>query len=161
MKHIQLKTALALALIPASLFASDETQVQWNGICAAAQGRELAITTSDGAVVTGYCASIDVKEITIRTLDNRMVKVGRTVMSRLSVHQYKGHQLKSLRHGVHKGLKSGWDNLLSVAAVWGMIQIPATLAWGATALPFCALGDLRANLSGEQPIKVTDVATHP
>jgi hypothetical protein len=161
MKHIQLKTALALAILPASLLASDETQVKWSGICTAAQGRELSITTSDGATVTGYCAAIDVQEITIRTADNRLVKVGRTVLSRLSFQQYKGHQLRTLRHGVHKGLKDGADNLLSVAALWGIIEIPATLAWGTVTLPFCALGDLRSKLSGPQTIKVTDVVVHP
>ncbi len=146
---------------PSSLFASDEIQVQWNGICSAARGRELSITTSDGAIVTGYCAAIDVKEITVRTADNRMVKVGRAVLSRLSVHSYKGHQLQSLRHGVHKGLKDGSDKLLSVEALWGIVEIPVTLAWGAATLPFCALGDLRSKLSGELPIKVTDAAVHP
>jgi hypothetical protein len=161
MKHIQLKTALALAMLPSFLLASDDTQVQWNGICSAARGRELSITTSEGAIVTGYCASIDVKEITVRTPDNRMVKVGRAALSRLSFHQYKGHQLQALRHGVHKGLKDGSDNLLSVAALWGIVEIPTTLAWGAVTLPFCALGDLRSKLSGEQPIKVTDAAAHP
>jgi len=161
MKQIRLKTALALAMLPSFLFASDETQVTWSGICAAARGRELAITTSDGAIVTGYCAAIDVKEITIRTPDNRIVKVGRAALSRLSVHQYKGHQVLALRHGVHKGLTEGWDHLLSVTALLGIVEIPATLVWGATALPFCALGDLRSKLSSETQIKVTDSAVHP
>ena len=146
---------------PSTLFASDEIQVRWNGICAAAQGREIAITTSEGVAVTGYCAAIDVKEITVRTPDNRMVKVSRAMLAHLSFRQYKGHQLRSLRHGVHKGLKDGSDNLLSVAAIWGLIEIPATLAWGAATLPFCALGDLRSKLSGNQLIKVTEVAIHP
>jgi hypothetical protein len=166
MKQIQLKTAcavtaLALAMPPSSLFASEEIQVPWSGICTAARGRELALTTADGATVTGYCAAIDVKEITIRTADNRMIKVGRAVLSRLSFHPYKGHQLQALRHGVHIGLKDGADNLLSVAALWGIIEIPGTLAWGAVTLPFCALGDLRSKLSGELPIKVTDTPVHP
>jgi hypothetical protein len=166
MKHIHLKiastlTAVALAMPTSSLFASEKTQVPWSGICAAARGRELAIITSDGTTVSGYCAAIDVKEITIRTPDNRMVKVGRAVLSRLSFHQYKGHQLQTLRHGVHKGLQEGADHLLSVAALWGIIEIPATLAWGAVTLPFCALGDLRSKLGGELPIKVTDATVHP
>jgi hypothetical protein len=166
MRQIHLKTACAviavvLAMSPSSLFASDEIRVPWTGICSAARGRELAITTSDGATVTGYCAAIDVKEITIRTADSRMVKVGRAVLSRLSFHQYKGHQLRALRHGVHKGLKEGSDNLLSVAALWGIVEIPVTLAWGAVTLPFCALGDLRSKLSGEVEVKLTDAAVHP
>jgi hypothetical protein len=154
-------TAIALAIAPSCLLASDEVQVPWSGICAAAHGREIAIKTADGATVTGYCVAIDVKEITVRTADNRMVKVGRAVLSRLSFHQYKGRQLQTLGHGVHKGLKDGSDNLLSVAAIWGMIEIPATLAWGAVSLPFCALGDLRSKLHGELQIKVTDAAVHP
>jgi hypothetical protein len=166
MRQIHLKTAcvgivIALALPPSSLFAYDEIRVPWTGICSAARGRELAITTSDGATVTGYCAAIDVKEITIRTADSRMVKVGRTVLSQLSFHQYKGHQLQTLRHGVHRGLKEGADNLLGVGALWGIVEIPVTLAWGAATLPFCALGDLRSKLTGDVQIKVTDAAIHP
>jgi hypothetical protein len=157
----QLITICALTALATSLFASDEIQTPWSGICAAARGRELAITTSDGVAVTGYCIAIDAKEITVRTADNRIVKVGRAVLSRLSFQQYKGHQLQTLRHGVHKGLKEGADNLLTVAALWGIVEIPVTLAWGAVTLPFCALGDLRSKLSGGQQIKVTDVVVHP
>lgn len=154
-------TAIALAMPPSSLFASNEVQVPWNRVCAAARGRELAITTSDGATVAGYCLAIDVKEITIQTADNRIVKVGRAVLSRLSFHPYKGHQLQALRRGVHTGLKEGSGNLLSVAALWGIVEIPATLAWGAVTLPFCALGDLRSKLAGDLQIKVTDATVHP
>jgi hypothetical protein len=166
MKQIYSKTtcaiiALTLAMPPSSLFAGEEIKVAWTGICTAARGRELAIKTADGAIVTGYCAAIDVKEITIRTPDNRIVKVGRAVLSRLSFHQYKGHQLQTLRHGVHRGLKDGADNLLGVGALWGVVEIPLTLAWGAATLPFCALGDLRSKLSGDVQIKVTDAAVHP
>jgi hypothetical protein len=38
----------------------------------------------------------------------------------------------------------------------GLVAIPATVAWGAVAAPFCLLGDLGDNGPVTQDVKITD-----
>src|SRR5262245_12356273 len=106
--------ALAVALgssLP--LCAADAREVPWNEVCRVAQGRELMVTTTTGNTVSGYCVVIDVNEIGVKTSDRGVVKVARNALSKLKVERSKGHQLRSLGRGVHKGLHKGTDYLLS------------------------------------------------
>jgi len=135
------------------LLAANPIETQWNQVCRVADGREMIVTTASGETVQGYCISVDVDGVGIRTRDGQIKHVARTALARLRVHGARGHQLSSLGKGVHDGLKFGVDALLSPEAVLGAVAIPATLAWGAVSTPFCILGDLRDKLSGTREIK--------
>ena len=43
--------------------------------------------------------------------------------------------------------------LFSPAGIAGLVEVPFVAAWGITAVPFCALGDLGAKLSGHAEIR--------
>ena len=159
MRHTHLKVFIAMILAVTvsspSLFAADDSvETQWNQVCRVANGRDIVATTSTGEIVQGYCLSIDVNSIGIRTSDGKVAKIARSTLKRLEVHRSKGHQLSSLGKGVHNGLKFGFDSLLSPLAPLGLVTLPATLVWGAVATPFCVLGDLKDKASGKQQIKV-------
>ena len=158
MKYITLNpfsvvTLLAMTFSSLPLYAADSKEVQWNQICREAHGRELLVTTADGDLVKGYCVSIDANNIAVKTKDRGVVKVARKTLSKLEMERSKGHQLRTLHKGVHKGLKYGFDSLLSPMAPVGAVVLPATLAWGAVSAPFCLLGDLREKVNGTQEIK--------
>ena len=159
MKYTNLTTAFAatfavLTISAIPLFAADSIETKWNQICRAADGRELIVTTANGDTVEGYCISVDVDGVGVRTKTGQVTHIARTTLARLQVHRSKGHNLSSLGKGVHGGLKYGFDSLLSPAALLGAVAIPATLAWGAVSTPFCILGDLRDKLTGTQELKV-------
>jgi len=159
MKYTNLTTAFAatfavLTISAIPLFAADSIETKWNQICRAADGRELIVTTANGDTVEGYCISVDVDGVGVRTKTGQVTHIARTTLARLQVHRSKGHNLSSLGKGVHGGLKYGFDSLLSPEALLGAVAIPATLAWGAVSTPFCILGDLRDKLTGTQEIKV-------
>ena len=151
MKLLSLATALALAapLLP----AEDIKEVTWNQVCRETNGHELQLTTAKGETVSGYCVGVTVDEISIRTGDAKVVKVARTALARLEMHRAEAHQVASLHRGVHRTLADGFKILFSPMAPVGTVVVPGTLAWGAVALPFCALGDLHAKLAGKQTIK--------
>jgi hypothetical protein len=133
--------------------ADAPVEVRWSELCRTAQNRELEITTATGETVDGYCVSINADEVGIRT-GGKIVKLGRTALSRVHMERAQGHQLRSLGRGMHSGLKQGANWLLSPAALAGIVTIPATLAWGAVSAPFCILGDLKHHLLGKQEIKL-------
>lgn len=113
----------------------------------------IAIVSKSPEFRQGYCVSIDADQIAVTTKDRRVVKIARKTLSRLELRRSKGHQLSSLRSGMRKGLRTGFDSLLSPLAPYGIVAIPATLAWGAVAAPFCLLGDLKAKVTGTQELK--------
>jgi hypothetical protein len=158
MKHIELRTICVVTILAVGasselLQAADDLEVHWNQVCHVAGGRELVVTTSAGEKVEGYCVAVDVDQITVSTDDHRIVKVARSALSRLAMYRSKGHQVRTLRRGVHKGLAEGVNELFSPLAIGGMAMIPGTLAWGAVSLPFCLLGDLKAKIGGTKDIK--------
>jgi hypothetical protein len=158
MKQIKLKitaalTFLALTASSLPLYAGEPIATTWNQVCSVAAGRELIVTTSTGEAVEGFCVKIDVNEISVTTRDHRVVKIARNAFSRIEMHRVKGHQLRSLGEGVRGGLRWGFGTLLSPLVPVAVVAIPATLAWGAVAAPFCLLGDLKAKASGTQEIK--------
>lgn len=158
MTHNQRNTLFALTLAAATLssqplHAAAAIETPWNQVCRVADGHELLVTTANGGTVEGYCVSVDVNGIGVGTKDGRVVQVARKALSRLEIRRSKGHQLSSLRKGMHDGLQFGFNSLLSPLAPVGMVAVPATLAWGAIATPFCVLGDLKAKLTGNQEIR--------
>jgi hypothetical protein len=138
------------------LCAADEIQVHWNEVCRAAAGNRLTIKTVNGDTVDGYCLSINVDEIAVTTKDQQVVRVARRALSRIDVQRSKndGHQLSALGRNVQKGLRQGFEWLLSPYAPLGIVAVPATVAWGAVAAPFCLLGDLTHKASRTREIKV-------
>jgi hypothetical protein len=159
MKHSHLRipsvlTFLSVAISAVPLSAADPIAVDWNQVCRVAAGRELIVTTANGETTEGYCLTIKVDEIAVTTMDRKVVKIARSALSRIDVHRAKGHQFSSLIKGMHESFKSSWESVLSPAAPFGIVAVPATLAWGVVAAPFCLLGDLRYKASGKQEIKV-------
>ncbi|HXP88604.1 MAG TPA: hypothetical protein VN841_27990 [Bryobacteraceae bacterium] len=136
------------------LHAAEPIEVHWNEVCRVAADHRLVITTVTGDTVAGYCMSINVDEMAVTTQDRQVVKIARTALSKIQMHRSKGHQLSSLGKGVRAGLGYGMKSLLSPYAPIGIVTVPATLAWGAVATPFCVLGELIDKVAGEQEIKV-------
>ena len=67
-----------------------------------------------------------------------------------------GHHLADLGNSMSKSFARGFGWLFSPAAPLGLVAIPATIAWGAVAAPFCLLGDLGDDGAITQDIKVSD-----
>jgi hypothetical protein len=148
----QILTVLLLTISSVPLYAGDTIEVPWNQLCRQLNFHELAVTTTTGETVEGYCMSIDVNQVSINVNGNP-VRVARTKITRLLMLP-QGHQLRSLGKGVRGGLNYGFNALLSPSAVLGAIAIPGTLAWGAVSTPFCVLGDLKAKLSHSKEIRI-------
>jgi hypothetical protein len=148
----QILILLAVAISSAPLYAGDTIEVPWNQLCRQANFHELAVTTTTGETVEGYCMMIDVNQVSI-DVNGNPVKVARANIARLLILP-QGHQLRSLGKGVRGGLSYGFNALLSPSAVMGAIAIPGTLAWGAVSTPFCILGDLRAKLTPKKEIRI-------
>jgi len=155
MTHTHFRIIAAAGLFSLTLRAADAIEVHWDHLCAAADGKKLSIARSDGSTVEGYCMSINVNEVLIRTPDRGMVKIARSTLSRLHMSGEKKHHLASLGKGFDKGLRKGFNWLLSTHALLGVVTIPATVGWGAFSLPFCALGDLKDKMS--DPEHVTEI----
>src|SRR5216684_613030 len=78
-------------------------------------------------------------------------QVARAALSRIRMQRSKNeHQLRSLG----RGLRWGFEVLLSPYAPLGLAVVPPMLAWGAGAAPFCLLGDLIHQETGSREIKV-------
>jgi len=128
------------------LLAQERVHVAWSQVCQEARGRQMRLTTNTGDTVEGYCVSVSVDEISLRTPDQRAVKIARAAMARIVVTPQE-HRLPALGRGMRKSLTTGFRALLSPWAPAGIVLIPATLAWGALSAPFCAAGDLFAGKS--------------
>lgn len=122
------------------LHAGDSVTVPWERICAASAEHDLHVTTSAGDTWDGYCVSVDVNEVSVNA-NGKIVRIARDSVNRIMMTPQR-HQLRSLGRGVRKGLSVGVRLTFSPAAPAGLVTIPATLAWGAVALPFCAIGDI-------------------
>jgi hypothetical protein len=148
---LMLSAAIAGAL---PLYAAEPIQVHWNEVCRVAADRQLEITTVNGETVEGYCTSINVDQMSVTTGDQRVVKIARTALSKLQMHRSKGHQMNALGRNIRTGLGFGFKELLSPNAALGLVAVPVTVAWGAVAVPFCLLADLKDKVTGKQEIKV-------
>lgn len=138
------------------LCAADPVEVPWNQLCKTATGNQLMITTADGATVDGYCMSITVDEVAIRTETQKVVKIARTALSKIQMHRtpQQEHPLKALGQDMRRTFRDGLSVLLSPQAPGAIVLIPATAAWGVVAAPFCALGELKNKLNGPREVKV-------
>jgi hypothetical protein len=148
-------SAVLVATLP--LDAADEVRVPWNQVCRAAAGNRLTVTTVDGATVEGYCMSINVDEMAISAKDQqRVVKIARTALARIEMQRSKnnGHQLRTLGGEMYRGLRTSFGWLVSPSAPLGIVGVPAIVAWGAVAAPFCLIGDLIFEGRTTQEIKV-------
>jgi hypothetical protein len=150
MKQILIVLGLAISSVP--LYAGDTIDIPWNQLCRQANFHELAVTTTTGETVEGYCMMIDVNQVSVNVNGNP-VKIARASIVRLLMTSRR-HNLKSLGKGVRDGLRYGFDPLLSPSALAGAMAIPSTLVWGAVSAPFCVLGDLRAKLSHNKEIRI-------
>ena len=147
-----MKQLLIILTLSFPIFAADTIDIPWNQLCRQLNFHEVAITTTTGETVEGYCMMIDVNQVSINVNGNP-VQVARANIVRLLMTPRRNN-LKSLGKGVRGGLSYGFNALLSPSAVMGAMAIPGTLAWGAVSAPFCVLGDLRAKLSHGKEISI-------
>jgi hypothetical protein len=134
----------ALLLLTPGLRAADQIRVEWNQLCKTVEGHQLTIQTTGGETVEGACLSISLDEVALATKGNRVVKLARATLAHIDMQRGKddGHQLRALGVSMGKLLGKGFALLFSPKAPEGLVTIPATLAWGAVAAPFCLLGDI-------------------
>jgi hypothetical protein len=122
--------------------AADDIHANWTDLCRVAAGHQLNVTTSDGKTISGSCTSTYGDELSL-TANQRIVKIARSTLTRIQMYDPgNGHHLADLGNGMSKSFKTGFGWLFSPAAPLGLVAIPATIAWGAVAAPFCLLGDL-------------------
>ena len=131
-------------------------QARWNDLCRVTAHRQLSVTTSDGKTVSGSCTSTDADALSLSS-NQRVVRIARSTLTRIQLYQSpSGHHLADLGKGMSKSFKTGFGWLFSPAAPLGLVVIPATVAWGAVAAPFCILGDMGDDGSPAQDVKVID-----
>jgi len=136
------------------LRAADTVETNWNQVCRVSHGRELLLTTATGDQVRGSCFSVDVDELGVKTKSGQVTRIARTALARIEMASSRGRRLHALGNAMHDGLKFGAKTLFSPMAPIGLVALPGTLAWGAIAAPFCALGDLEDPGSARQEIKL-------
>ena len=147
------KQLAALLLLSGALaFGQNSVEVDWNQVCQVTVGKPMRVKTTGGDTVEGYCASISVDEIAIRTENHKIVKVARAALQKMSMNP-RQHQLRALGRGMRGGLSAGFAGLFTPLAPGAILLIPGTLAWGAISAPFCLTGDLIARAQGETEIR--------
>ena len=119
-----------------------ETPVEWPNLCANVAKELLVVTTESGDTIQGYCVFVQHDELTVRTVDGKIVKIARGTLKKVLALTVPEHRLKALGKGMKQGLREGVKMTFSPLAPVGLVVIPGTLAWGAAATPFCILGDL-------------------
>lgn len=152
---------LPLVISAWPLFAADSITVDWNQVCATASQQQLIATTSAGDTVAGYCVGVTVSEVSVRTPDNRIVKVARDKLSKLVMHRPPGHELRALAQDLHEGFHEGFHLLFTHNALGGLLLIPGTVVWGAIAAPFSAIGDLEHLGNSDREIKIRPATATP
>lgn len=157
MKYTLRSLTFSAALIwTCSIHAATDIHARWTDLCRVANGRQLNVTTSDGATVSGSCTGTDADALSL-TANQRVVKIARSTLTRIQMYQTgNGHHLADLGNSMSKSFARGFGWLFSPAAPLGLVAIPATIAWGAVAAPFCLLGDLGDDGAITQDIKVSD-----
>jgi hypothetical protein len=141
MKHIFRSFAFCTLIVWCPLHAAD-VQVHWNDLCRIAAGRQLNVTTSDGKTVNGSCLATSSDELAL-TATEGVVKIARSTLTRVQVWQPGNrHHLKDLGNNMDSSFQLGFIFLRSPAAPIGLAIIPATVAWGVVAAPFCVLADI-------------------
>jgi hypothetical protein len=155
MKHVIGLFAFGLLAAWTPIHAAD-LQARWNDLCHVAGTRQLNITTSDGKTLSGKCASTSPDELSLNN-NQLVVKIARSTLTRIQMYDPgTGHHLADLGNGMQKSFQQGFRWLFSPAAALGLVTIPATVAWGAVAAPFCVLGDMGSDGPSTQEIKLTN-----
>jgi hypothetical protein len=155
MKNKTCLFAFGILAVLAPLRAAD-VQAHWNELCRVAAGHQLNVTTSDGDTINGTCVATNGDDLTL-TVNQRAMKIARSTLTRIQMYDPgNGHHLADLGDGLSKSFKKGFGWLFSPAAPLGLVAIPATVAWGAVAAPFCILGDMGDNGPTTHDIKVSD-----
>jgi hypothetical protein len=148
--------AWALPVHAAPPDSPEAIHTHWADLCHVAGAHQLNVTTTDGTITKGTCTSTNDSEIAL-TSNQRVVKIARATLTRIQMYQPgNGHHLADLGSGMSKSFNRGFGWLFSPAAPLGLVAIPATVAWGAVAAPFCLLGDMGDNGPKTQEIKVSD-----
>lgn len=141
---------LAAALIAAPQgFADQDTtlptpkvvRVEWTDVCKAAAGDPVTVE-ADGKTLTGFCTSVTVEELVLRTRENRLVTIARSKLSRILATHATSSGLVALRDQTGSNLRSTLRTIFSPSAVTGLVRLPFVVGYSAVALPFCALHDL-------------------
>jgi len=154
-------TLILLAASSLPLLGDAPITAEWNRVCFVSLQERLLVTTTDGDIVDGYCASVTVTELSLKTRDHGVVKIARDKLSKLQMYREKGHQLRLLFHGIRGGLRGSLHAIFTPEALVGIVGIPATLAWGAVSTTFCAIGDLAALPSGPRDIAISPSTRKP
>jgi hypothetical protein len=158
MRHIfsiRLLLASALMAWTLPLHAAEQIEAPWTEVCKVAGDHRITVTTVNGDTVEGYCLAIGVDQMSVTTSDHKVIKIARAALAQIQMRrERRSHQLTSLRHGMRAGLRQEFEWLLSPYAPLGLVALPATVAWGAMAAPFCLIGDLTDKMRGGQVIKV-------
>jgi hypothetical protein len=148
MKHLTTNTLMIFAALAgsAALRAQDSVELPLEGVCQYANGstspRTIQIKTSSGQTVEGVCFTTTVDEIQVKTPQG-IVNIARAQLSRVTLVDIQAHhQLRHLFKHVGKGLDQSAKLIPTEAGLGGLIGIPAILAYGAVATPFCLLGDI-------------------
>lgn len=147
MKHLTFLTLIAIGTLHA-----ETKDVAWDKLCAEAKGRQIEIQTQNGETVYGFCSKVTEAEVTVG-MQGKLVQVTRTSLKKVEVHRAKGGQVKALRRGFRRAMGGSLGLMFSPGALVGIAGIPLVAAWGATALPFCALGDLGAAMAGSVELR--------
>ena len=107
-------------------------------------------------LLAALCTATDADALSL-TANQRVVKIARSTLTRIEMYQPgNGHHLADLGNSMSRSFARGFGWLFSPAAPLGLVAIPATIAWGAVAAPFCLLGDLGDDGAITQDIKVSD-----
>jgi|HubBroStandDraft_4_1064222.scaffolds.fasta_scaffold649835_1 hypothetical protein len=134
--------------------AADDIHARWIDLCSVAGSHQLNVTTSDGQTVSGSCNSTDADGLSL-SANQRIVKIARSTLTRIQMYEPGPHHLADLGDGMSKSFRRGFGWLFSPAAALGLVTIPATVAWGAVAAPFCLLGDLGDTGPVTRDVKIT------
>ncbi len=134
--------------------APKPVEVKWETLCHYAKDYRLVVTTTQGDVVEGHCLAVQVNELVVTTKDYKTVRIARAALAKIHMQPSHGNHLQSLGKGMRQAFHEGFQQLLSPLAPVGLVVIPGTVAWGAIAAPFCAIGDLSEKLKREHEVVV-------
>jgi hypothetical protein len=155
MKHTLCFLAVGVWAAVTPLHAAD-IQARWENLCRVAGTRQLNVTTTDGKTESGVCTATSGDELSLKA-NQRIVRIARSTLTRIQMYTPgNGHHLADLGNGMAKSFKTGFGLLFSPAAPLGLIAIPATVAWGAVAAPFCLLGDMGSNGPTTDDVKLSN-----
>jgi len=125
----------------ATLRADGSMELPFAQVCRFAGSRTLTVTTAAGETVEGTCFTVNVDGLQIQT-QKGMVTVARLQLSRVRMYETPPHRhLATLGKDIRTGLRESVRMIPTEWGLVGVVGVPATLAWGALASPFCLLGD--------------------